>query len=385
MNIGFIGNIPPPVGGAEVFLQGFLDRFIGDGRHRGTQLRWARQDFYYGSQTEITQYAPMGHCDIKGDLATYYLFDSMAEHAGQRAKMSQIYTEQSIEATRLLGHHQVELVHAHCLGNLPFAAYAARNLNIPLVITVHGHVEFKNLEKFHASRPEFIQMFYDCLAQAALVIAVSDEISEACRQRGANRVEKLSCGIDTRLFSPSDEEQRLGNDIVFVGSLREDKGALLLIKAFMDVAETLDCDLILVGRIMIEGTLVEAAVRHPRIRFLGCQDADTVRGALANAKLVVLPSESEGTPLSIIEAMSFMRPVLASNTGELGNIIKHGHNGFLLAQRTEEELASSLLSITSRDDLEIVGRRARKTALEFDIDDVVKKHENIYQSLLNKA
>ena len=47
-----------------------------------------------------------------------------------------------------------------------------------------------------------------------------------------------------------------------------------------------------------------------------------MREALGRAKMVILPSESEGLPLSILEAMAYKRPVLVSRTGELANLIE---------------------------------------------------------------
>ncbi len=382
MNIGFVGNVPPPIGGAEVFLKGFLERFITPSGHTGTQVRWYRQDFQYGCHAGIRRYAPAGHREHAGGLTTYYVLDSVAKHHGRPAAMAWIYDQQSVAVSKIFRRHRVELIHAHSMGNLPFAAIAARELGVPLVVTVHGLVELKNLERWRASRPELVEKFDAYLRQADLVIGVSDEIVAACRRKGARRLEKLSCGIDPQYFSPPARHAPPGEDILFVGSQREDKGALLLLEAFARLPPQSDARLVFVGKKMIEGPIVDAAERDPRVIFRGTKNAAGVRRALARARLVVLPSESEGMPLSILEAMSYQRAVLVSRTGELGNLIEHGNNGFLISRRTPASLARQIASILARKDLAAVGVRARRRAMGFHIDRVVEDHERLYESLL---
>lgn len=48
------------------------------------------------------------------------------------------------------------------------------------------------------------------------------------------------------------------------------------------------------------------------------------------ADLLMLPSNYEGLPIVIIEAMSMGKPVVASNVGGISEIVKNGENGFVL-------------------------------------------------------
>lgn len=382
MNIGFVGNVPPPVGGAEVFLQGFLSRFVKPGRNTGTLVRWARQNI---RSTEAQRYAPIGHRDRQGALTTYYVFDSLAKpprNADRVKRMEDFYRDQGGQAAQAFRRHRVRLIHAHSLGNLPFAAYAAKELSLPLVVTVHGMLEFKILDRLHDWSPQVAGLVTDLLCGSKLVLAVSSEIEQYCRHLGVQRVEKLSCGVDTAFFRPPAAKVTNARDILFVGSVRDDKGAPLLIDAFERLNGDLDGKLIFVGKRYINGESVAKARRNPQIRFRGQTDASGVRSALNKARMVVLPSESEGLPLSILEAMACQRPVLVSNTGELGSLIDDGRNGFLIKRRTVAGLARQIKEVVKRSDLDAIGERARRTALGFDLNRVVDCHEEIYRSIL---
>lgn len=64
-------------------------------------------------------------------------------------------------------------------------------------------------------------------------------------------------------------------------------------------------------------------------------------------------SENEGLPLSIMEAMSFGIPVIATNVGGTGEIVNHGQNGFLLDKDySDEQLADLLRSFAQNNSAE---------------------------------
>ncbi len=175
---------------------------------------------------------------------------------------------------------------------------------------------------------------------------------------------------------------RPGRDIVFIGSVREEKGAALLIQAFERLNGRVKGDLVFVGRPLLRGAVARRAQRHPRIRFLGELPSAGVQRALARAKLVVLPSRNEGLPMSILEAMACERPVLVTATGQLPRLIREGRSGFLLTQRSPAALAERIQMIDTRRDLARIGRAAREAVRPFTIHAVVERYVTLYRLLL---
>ena len=69
-----------------------------------------------------------------------------------------------------------------------------------------------------------------------------------------------------------------------------------------------------------------------------------------DVSLLVNVSASEGIPVSIMEAMSFGIPVMATNVGGTGEIVHHGRNGILLSEDiTAEELAEQIRAFMNMD------------------------------------
>lgn len=387
LRIGFVGNVPPPIGGAEVFLQQFLKRFISRPGRSAVLARWRKQIFMYFPERLVRVYAPRGKVSESPGLKTHYLFEATHRRPKERKSAYDIrvqahYLSQAAETAGIFARERVQLVHVHMLfPNVLFGAAAAEAMGVPYVVTIHGMLEFRLLDHFRKSYPKFADTVEAALSRADVVVAVSEEIARECRRRKAKRVVKLSCGVDTELFRPV-VGQSEGENILFLGSVRKDKGADLLIEAFEQCNGRWEGDLIFVGRSLLPRSMMARAKRHPRIHFLGEQDSFGVRRALVKAKLVALPSASEGLPMSILEAMACQKPVLATATGDLPRLINDGKNGFLLRRRTAKALAQRIAGISRRSDLARIGRAARRTAESFDIRQVVDRYEALYNSLV---
>jgi len=386
MRVGFVGNVPPPVGGAEVFLRQFLTRFTARGHH-GTLARWRKQQFLFFPERVTRIYAPRGTVERRRRLSIHYLFEALTRKRYERRcvfedRLVAHYTQQAMQAAQIFQRARVALIHSHMLfPNLLFASLAAKALSVPCVLTVHGMLEFRILDHVRKRYRRLAEMVEGSLADAAMVVGVSDEVANTCRQRGARIVRKMSCGIDTAFFTPLRNGRAQDGGVVFIGTVRKDKGAALLIQAFERLRGTVGGKLTFVGKRLLSGSIYERARRNRRIRFLGVQDATTVRRLLQHARLVVLPSESEGLPLSILEAMACERPVLVTKTGALTELIRHGHNGFLIQTRTARALAEQIRQVLSRTDLPAVCREARRTAAAFDTEQSIPHYEALYSSL----
>lgn len=69
--------------------------------------------------------------------------------------------------------------------------------------------------------------------------------------------------------------------------------------------------------------------------------------------LFILPSRSEGTPASLIEAMAAGLPSVATSTGGIPEVIKHNVNGLLFQRDNSADLAEKIISLISNKDLRV--------------------------------
>lgn len=119
--------------------------------------------------------------------------------------------------------------------------------------------------------------------------------------------------------------QRSGH-VVFVGRLGEEKGVRTLIEAWQRWG-TAAPELRLIGDGPLRETLQQQAAGLP-ITFLGQVASEVAQAQIADARLLILPSECfEGFPMVVREAFAFGTPVAVSNLGPLPSIVQHGANG----------------------------------------------------------
>ena len=99
--------------------------------------------------------------------------------------------------------------------------------------------------------------------------------------------------------------------------------------------------------------------------------------------VVVLSSETESAPLTLLEGMSTGLPAVATKVGGVPEIIDDGVNGFLVEPKHPEELAERILELNDDKELRIkMGVAAREKILEnYTADKVVCQYLEIYDRL----
>jgi len=103
------------------------------------------------------------------------------------------------------------------------------------------------------------------------------------------------------------------------------------------------------------------------IYFLGIKE--DIPQLLSLMDIFILPSLTEGTPLSIMEAMSMKLPVIASRVGGIPEVVSDGKTGLLEDSKTRKEM----------------GLRAREVVKKkFSLEHCVRGHEKLYKKLMRK-
>lgn len=152
--------------------------------------------------------------------------------------------------------------------------------------------------------------------------------------------------------------------VVFVGRLTAEKGVESLVHAWIKWGQEAP-ELRLVGDGELRSRLEVLARRspHARIRFLGQVAPDVAQREIANARLLVLPSECyEGFPMVVAEAFALGTPVAASELGPLSSIINEGKNGVLFEARCADSIDRVVRALWADDvRLQGLGVGARKS------------------------
>ena len=101
--------------------------------------------------------------------------------------------------------------------------------------------------------------------------------------------------------------------------------------------------------------------------------------------IFLLPSLWEGFGIVLIEAMVAGKPVIATKTSSIPEIVADGKSGILVSPEDAESISDALLRLISAHEIRIkYGETGRKIVIEkFTIDRMINDYENIFHELLN--
>jgi len=103
--------------------------------------------------------------------------------------------------------------------------------------------------------------------------------------------------------------------------------------------------------------------KHQGIEVIG--RLDDVRPVVANASIYVLPSYREGTPRTVLEAMSMGRPIITTDVPGCRETVRDGVNGILIPDRDVDALAKAMHRLADSPTLRAqMGQVGRNVALE---------------------
>ena len=114
---------------------------------------------------------------------------------------------------------------------------------------------------------------------------------------------------------------------------------------------------------------------------------DDVFAAVNAFDLFVLPSDLEGVPYVVLEAMSQAKPIVATRVGGVPEAIISGETGLLVPPKDPQALAAAIETLINDENLAArLGRNAYLRFKEhFTVERMVERHEMLYKDLANKS
>jgi glycosyltransferase involved in cell wall biosynthesis len=276
-------------------------------------------------------------------------------------------------------------LHAHFGTNSATVALLTHALGgPPYSMTVHGPEEF--------DRPDFLSLPLK-IERAAFVIAVShfgrSQLSRWCGHEHWSKIHVVRCGVDAAFLAGGPQPVPAVPRLVCVGRLAEQKGQLLLLEALARLAaEGVPFETVLAGdgpmRQVIETRRGELGLKE-RVRITGWLSNDAVRAALAESRVLVLPSFAEGLPVVLMEALALGRPVVTTYVAGIPELVANGVNGWLVPAGSVDALAVALKDAlqTPTERLERMGKEgAGRTAALHDAGREAVKLAELFRAVV---
>ena len=178
------------------------------------------------------------------------------------------------------------------------------------------------------------------------------------KQLDAGEVRRLPTDGALRLIIACRQEDRKGTDVVIKS-----------LPSIMEVFPNSTLDVVGGGSRLSElkNLANTIGVQH-NVHFHGQIDHSSVIGLMEQAHIFCFPTESEGFPKVVIEALACGLPVITTQVSVLPQLIKNG-SGKLLAEATPSELAKSVKEICSDGNrYRTMSARAIETAREYSLE-----------------
>ena len=295
------------------------------------------------------------------------------------------FPEVGMTLRRLIGELQADVVHAH----LPWMGVAARLASpAPIVYTEHNMAD-----SYRAPTRVLNRLTY---RRNRAVIAVSDQVAGSLAGYAGPEPVVIPNGVDVQVSDEDSSSVRseldIGDDrplVVHVGNIRPHKGHANLLAAAALLHERLPNALIVsIGGEKHPGDLerVRRAADElgvsESVRFLG-RRADAAR-FLAAADVVVNPSDVEGLPVVLLEAMAVGTPVVATAVGGVPSLIEQEQTGLLVDPGDPDALADAGHRLVTDPELaHLIGAAAREvTTSRYSLEAMVRAQEAVYDELL---
>jgi glycosyltransferase involved in cell wall biosynthesis len=140
---------------------------------------------------------------------------------------------------------------------------------------------------------------------------------------------------------------------MFLGNLRELKGAHILIEALGIVKRSIpDIYLLIAGSGSQEARLkamVSASGLEDNVSFMGFIRGDEKFSYIKASRLLVLPSFWEALPITVLEGMACGKAVVASAVGGVPYLVHDGENGYLVRPGNAADLATRIVELLDND------------------------------------
>ncbi|MFX0194952.1 MAG: glycosyltransferase family 4 protein [Candidatus Hodarchaeota archaeon] len=303
-----------------------------------------------------------------------------------------------INLYRVVKNERPDLVHSHGITENIVMGIIGHLLHIPIVATYHTNPfdKYKYESSIRKIKRYFYEFFYiDFLTKLvsrnfAYITVVSQELKKSFVQKGyeESKIMVVYFGVDVRENDIKFKLKRRGKpSILFIGRVSKEKGCDCLLRACKRIADqgkSFKLTLVGDGDIKCFSDMAVELGIDGRVIFAGYRRE--VSGFLKESEIFIFPSMGEGLPISILEAMAYGLPVIASNVGGIPEAIQHGENGYLVPAGDQLSLADMIGKMIDegREKRYIMGLRNKKKVLKsFSGKKMVEEYLEIYKKCLD--
>ncbi len=320
--------------------------------------------------------------DLKGPLGEWvrqlnYKYIDL----NQKTTIHKIY-----HLSKILKTNKFDLVQSYGLTAEVFGCCMARIFSIPCVSTLVSTNDYNTCLRKIIGRisSKFVSQFVSVSQSGADILYKLIHVPH-------HKINVIINGIEI-INQKNYDSKKVRNKyfkILTVANLHPRKGHKYLLLAIKSIYEQGydDMEFIFAGRDDYQGKLhsfAESLGVRDKVHFAGFQN--DIYPLLYACDLFLLPSCIEGIPISIIEAMSFGKPVIATNVGGIPEIIKNNGTGLLIPACDPKAISEAILKLYySKEKRNYLAKNAKVYSHKFlNKDRMVQEYWDIYYKLCSQ-
>lgn len=231
----------------------------------------------------------------------------------------------------------------------------------------------------------------DTLKMCDALIVLSQSWKEYFSSVGMdkNRIYVLNNIVSPPTLRPEKHTDDGKLHLMYMGEISKRKGGFDLLKAVVDNREYFRDKI----ELRMGGNEVDGDIRS-YIRECGLSEFVSYDGWIAGQKKIdclnwedvyILPSNNEGLPIAILEAMAYSHPVISTPVGGIPEVVKTGDNGILVQPGDTTAIADAIrFYIENKDEVKRQGDKSYQIVQDFFPEKVFEDLKGVYQKVIGQ-
>ena len=248
---------------------------------------------------------------------------------------------------------------------------AKKFLKTPLISYLRGNSLMAiKLRLINSSKPSFSLIMGVCkklmkfvVSNSTAITAINTDCIKLANSLGAKKVYSSYVHFEPSRFKPQKRTESDKFVVLNVGRLEKEKGTYVI----LEIAEILkDINFEIVGdgseRNQVEKIIEEKKLSN--VKLNGYIPYEKMNECYYSADVFLLPSFTEGIPITMLEAMSTELPVIVSDVGDISEILGDENGGFVVKPGDVSEIVSKIKSLKNNRALRLsIGEKGRKNVI----------------------
>ena len=285
--------------------------------------------------------------------------------------------------SRLLRLRRNDVVHLHIV-----QAYAPEIVWFASKLRGFRYIANIHLDVPPTGRAGFILKVYKplvlkrVLRTASFVTVFTEDQKLEVNRRYDVELEKIKVipnGVEEKFYYDKPRKLHIKPRLLFVGRLDIQKNLQLLLNALDGISEQFETTIVGEGSLSSDLKKMAKDLKLKNVKFVGRKDDKELLNYYKRSDVFVLPSEREGMPLVLLEAMAMGLPIIATNVTGSRDVVKNGKNGYLVPFGNVKSFRSSLLKIKSNESTyKKLSQTSRKMADKYSWEKISGQFEKLY-------